>query len=105
MDEHVIANGNTTYPLPIDCKCTLLQKTHDFSLDASLYNLPEANKTHTLEKYNNKGIFIIRNPFRAIPSYRNFEYTGLMGAAPKSAFEGESKSFSYFSIIFCLLIK
>ena len=84
-----VANDSITYALPIDCGCTLLQKTHDFSLDASLYYLPEANRTHTLEQFNKKGILIIRNPFKAIPSYRNFGYTGMMGAAPKSAFEGK----------------
>lgn len=66
----------------------MLQKTHDFSLDGSLTSLPEANRTHTLDQFKGKGILIIRNPFKAIHSYRNFAYTGMTGAAPESAFTG-----------------
>ncbi len=69
-----------------------MQKTHDFSLDAVLYSLPEAQRTKTLEEFKGKGILIIRNPFKAIRSYRNFEYTGMVGAAPENAFTGESKN-------------
>jgi hypothetical protein len=68
-----------------------LQKTHDFSLDAVLYSLPEALRTKTLDEFKGKGILIIRNPFKAIRSYRNFDFTGMVGAAPESAFSGESK--------------
>lgn len=82
--------ANTSYQIPVDCGCTLLQKTHDFSLDAVLYSLPEANRTKTLEEFNGKGILIIRNPFKAIRSYRNFDFTGMVGAAPESAFSGTS---------------
>jgi len=83
--------ANTSYQIPVNCGCTLLQKTHDFSLDAVLYSLPEAQRTKTLEEFNGKGILIIRNPFKAIRSYRNFEFTGMVGAAPENAFTGESK--------------
>jgi hypothetical protein len=53
--------------------------------------LPEALRTKTLDEFKGKGILIIRNPFKAIRSYRNFDFTGMVGAAPESAFSGESK--------------
>ncbi|KAK4027065.1 hypothetical protein OUZ56_016084 [Daphnia magna] len=87
-DTQFQSKANTSYQIPVDCGCTLLQKTHDFSLDAVLYSLPEANRTKTLEEFNGKGILIIRNPFKAIRSYRNFDFTGMVGAAPESAFSG-----------------
>ena len=34
------------------------------------------------------GILILRNPFSAIRSYRNFDTGGMQGKAPNSAFEG-----------------
>jgi hypothetical protein len=91
----------------VNCGCTLLQKTHDFSLDAVLYRLPEAQRTKTLEEFKGKGILIIRNPFKAIRSYRNFEYTGMVGAAPENAFTGESKKneFLHFNLSIFDLIK
>lgn len=88
---HFYIQANTSYEIPVDCQCTLLQKTHDFSLDMGLYNLPEANKTEVINSFGGKGILIIRNPFKAIRSYRNFEFTGLTGAAPESVFQGERK--------------
>lgn len=71
----------------------MLQKTHDFSLDADLYNLLDSNRTYTLDKFKSKGILIIRNPFEAIHSYRNFAFTGMTGAAPETAFTGTCKQF------------
>ena len=75
-----------------DCKCTLLQKTHDFSLDTVLDYLPVSNRTDALDHYKRKGIFVIRNPFSAIYSYRNFNFGGLKGTAADSAFKGPSKN-------------
>lgn len=80
--------ANTSYEVGVNCGCTLLQKTHDFALDATLFHLPFANRTHTLEQFKRKGILVIRNPYNAIRSYRNFDYGGMQGMAPESAFEG-----------------
>ena len=84
--------ANSRFKVNADCKCTLLQKTHDFSLDTILDYLPVANRTQTLDHYKRKGIFIIRNPFSAIYSYRNFNFGGLKGTATDSAFKGSSKN-------------
>ena len=86
----IINIAKSTYQVPIDCGCTLLQKTHDFSLDASLFYLPEANRTHTINEFEGKGILILRNPFASIRSYRNFDSGGMQGMAPEAAFEGKS---------------
>ncbi|KAI9559232.1 hypothetical protein GHT06_016021 [Daphnia sinensis] len=84
---HSDAN-NRSYKLPTDCNCWLLQKTHDFSLYENPGRLPLANP-RTLEKFEGKGILLIRNPFKAIQSYLNFEHGGMTGLAPKSAFLGK----------------
>ena len=92
--------AGSRYQLGVDCGCTLLQKTHDFTLDAALYHLPVANRTQTLDQYKRKGILIIRNPYSAIRSYRNFRFGGMQGKAAESAFQGPSK---HFLKIFCRL--
>jgi hypothetical protein len=83
--------ANSRFKVDANCGCTLLQKTHDFSLDKVLDYLPVANRTQTLEQYQRKGIFIIRNPYSAIYSYRNFNFGGLKGTAAESAFKGPGK--------------
>jgi hypothetical protein len=50
--------------VPIDCGCTIVQKTHD--LQRNDYQ-PFINKS---------AILIIRNPYGALVSYRNFRTTG-----------------------------
>lgn len=80
--------AKSRYEVPVDCGCTLLQKTHDFSLDGRLAKSPVTNRTNVLEKFRNKGLLVIRNPFTAIRSYRNFAFGGLTGTAPESSFEG-----------------
>ena len=58
-----------------DCGCTLLEKTH------------EKNEIET--RHKQRGLLIIRNPFSAIRSYRNYVYGGLKGGAPDSYFVGK----------------
>ena len=86
----VFCPANSRYPLDNGCGCTLVQKTHDFTLDAMLYHLPYANRTQTLDHFDKKGILIIRNPFKAILAYRNFNFGGMKGLASKEEFEGIS---------------
>ena len=86
----VFCSANSRYPLDNGCGCTLVQKTHDFTLDAMLYHLPYANRTQTLDHFDKKGILIIRNPFKAILAYRNFRFGGMQGMAAKEKFEGPS---------------
>lgn len=88
----VTSTAGTTYELRRDCNCTLLQKTHDFTLFSVLYNAA-LNKTteellyRELKKFDGNGILLIRNPFKAILSYRNFAFGGDMaGMAPQEAF-------------------
>jgi hypothetical protein len=76
--------------VPPDCGCTLLQKTHDFSLDAMLFNMPLANRSHSLNQFKGQGVLILRNPFKAIRAYRNFDFGGMAGMAPNQSFIGPS---------------
>lgn len=85
--------AGSAYELKKDCNCTLLQKTHDLSLFSVLYNLAYINKTgetrrtQEVEQFRGNGILVIRNPFKAILSYRNFAFGGNMaGLAPPEAF-------------------
>ena len=99
--------ANTSYEVGVNCGCTLLQKTHDFALDATLFHLPFANRTHTLEQFKRKGILVIRNPYNAIRSYRNFDYGGMQGMAPESAFEGRGIiiTLNYFNELLIIVFK
>ena len=51
----------------------------------------------TLEHYNGKGILIIRDPYKAIKSYRNFQFGGMTGLALDSAFQGKRKAHQFIS--------
>uniref|UniRef100_A0A0N8CLT7 Rna-binding protein n=3 Tax=Daphnia magna TaxID=35525 RepID=A0A0N8CLT7_9CRUS len=82
-----------TYELNKDCNCSLLQKTHDVSLFSVIYNMAMANKStekrihQEIDQFRGDGILVIRNPFKAILSYRNFAFGGNMaGLAPVEAF-------------------
>ena len=90
IDMHAVAGSN--YQVPTDCGCTLLQKTHDLALDALLYYLPLSNRTHTVNQFDGRGILILRDPFKSIKSYRNFDYAGMQGVAPTDSFAGKGKS-------------
>jgi hypothetical protein len=50
--------------MPVDCGCTVVQKTHDFQ------------KYDCKPFVNKSAILIIRNPYKALVSYRNFVTTG-----------------------------
>ncbi len=51
--------------VPVDCGCTVLQKTHLYPQD------------HTeIESAEGVALLIIRNPYRALVSFRNFESSG-----------------------------
>ena len=81
-----------TYELDIDCRCTILQKTHDFAMKYRFSFVPAENRTHQLQEFNRQGILLIRNPFKAIITYRNYDFGGFKAVAPKESFEGVGKS-------------
>ncbi|XP_057369211.1 sialate:O-sulfotransferase 2-like [Daphnia carinata] len=92
-DELFISKAGSTYELNKDCNCSLLQKTHDLSLFSVIYNMAIANKSteqrihQEVDQFRGDGILVIRNPFKAILSYRNFAFGGNMaGLAPVEAF-------------------
>lgn len=84
--------AGSNFELRKDCNCTLLQKTHDFSLFSVLYNKAVFNQSTDIklnqeaERFHGNGILVIRNPFKALLSYRNFAFGGMAGMAPSSAF-------------------
>jgi len=75
--------------LEVGCQCSLIVKTHDL-LFGDLRQLTRQNDTNqlldTVKQFNGDGILIIRNPFDAIVSYRNFVIRKLDGHAPPEAF-------------------
>lgn len=77
------------YNISTDCGCALLHKTHDFALDGIFSGMPRENRTLMLNTYDGKGILLLRNPFRAIIAYRNFQSGNMTGAAQISDFEGK----------------
>ena len=84
--------ANSTYLLDVNCRCTMLQKTHDFtSPNGLLFRLPVRNRTDSLNYFHRQGILLIRNPFQAIISYRNYASGGFKAIAPKQLFMGRGK--------------
>lgn len=57
--------GFTGEMMPVDCGCTIVQKTHLYPQD------------HTKEEDSDgRAILIIRNPYQALVSFRHFETSG-----------------------------
>lgn len=52
------------------------------------FNTTEEEKTRVLRQFDGSGILVIRNPFKAIVSYRNFMHGGMKGKAPPENFMG-----------------
>ena len=98
----LVANGSYGVIIPQDCRCTLLKKNHDFTIFRALSNqwamkksknAPKLNIsfTETVTQFDGNAIFVIRNPFKAIISYRNFEFGVMSGMAPSDAFNHSLK--------------
>ena len=73
-----------------DCGCTTVQKTHGFAL---LGQVPTSAGARLAEvrAFGGRAILLIRNPYEAIISYRNFLYGGHTGFAPYARFHGPGK--------------
>jgi hypothetical protein len=70
-----------------DCGCTAVQKTHGFALEG-LVPVKLAQRTAEVKLFRGRGILLLRNPYEALLSYRNFLYGGHTGFAPHSQFKG-----------------
>ena len=71
-----VGNDISGHFLPRDCGCTLLKETNDFSRLGDLINMAKNGITKnalytSVNQFNGDAIFLIRNPFEAIISYRN----------------------------------
>jgi hypothetical protein len=53
--------GELTRP---DCRCTIVQKTHEY--------IPQ-EKTPNRTDFHGNGVLIIRNPYKAIISHKNYK--------------------------------
>lgn len=73
--------------VPPDCGCTAVQKTHGFALEG-LVPAGLAQRTAEVKLFRGRGILLLRNPYEALLSYRNFLYGGHTGFAPHSQFKG-----------------
>nr|XP_018917676.1 PREDICTED: WSC domain-containing protein 1-like [Bemisia tabaci] len=70
-----------------DCGCTSVQKTHGFALAGAVPKLP-TEKTAEVSLFNGRAILLLRNPYEALLSYRNYLYGGHTGFAPNNKFRG-----------------
>jgi len=73
--------------VPPDCGCTAVQKTHGFALEGFV-PAKLAQRTAEVKLFRGRGILLLRNPYEALLSYRNFLYGGHTGFAPYSRFKG-----------------
>lgn len=88
----LLLKGNSSFEISPNCGCSLLQKTHDFTLDGNLPRFTKKRLTEILDQFHGKGILIIRDPFKAIQSYRNYMFGGMKGTAPVRAFKGAGRN-------------
>lgn len=72
--------------VPPDCGCTSVQKTHGFALAGFVPH--EKKKTAEVALFNGRAVLLLRNPYEALLSYRNFLYGGHTGFAPYDRFTG-----------------
>ncbi|XP_021940466.1 WSC domain-containing protein 1-like isoform X2 [Zootermopsis nevadensis] len=87
IDRRIISKGFYGEAVPPDCGCTVVQKTHGFALDG-LVPAGLAQRTAEMKLFQGRGILLLRNPYEALLSYRNFLYGGHTGFAPHSRFRG-----------------
>jgi len=73
--------------VPPDCGCTAVQKTHGFALEGFV-PAKLGQRTAEVKLFRGRGILLLRNPYEALLSYRNFLYGGHTGFAPHSRFKG-----------------
>jgi hypothetical protein len=76
--------------VPPDCGCTSVQKTHGFAL-AGMVPPNDEQKKSEIAVFKGKGILLLRNPYDALLSYRNFLYGGHTGFAPYASFRGPGR--------------
>ncbi|XP_069693741.1 sialate:O-sulfotransferase 1-like [Periplaneta americana] len=87
IDRRIISKGFYGEAVPPDCGCTVVQKTHGFALEG-LVPVSLSQRTAELKLFRGRGILLVRNPYEALLSYRNFLYGGHTGFAPHSRFKG-----------------
>ncbi|XP_023713195.1 WSC domain-containing protein 2-like isoform X1 [Cryptotermes secundus] len=87
IDRRIISKGFYGEAVPPDCGCTAVQKTHGFALEGSV-PARLAQRTAEVKLFRGRGILLLRNPYEALLSYRNFLYGGHTGFAPHSQFKG-----------------
>ena len=66
--------------MPAECGCTIVQKTHGLFQE----------KNNKVTSFNGSGILILRNPYKALISYRNYlpDTSDHVSEVPESHFQG-----------------
>ncbi|XP_014245102.1 WSCD family member AAEL009094 [Cimex lectularius] len=85
-DRQIISKGFYGEAVPPDCGCTSVQKTHGFALAGFVPQ--EKKKSAEVLWFRGRAILLLRNPYEALLSYRNFLYGGHTGFAPNDRFRG-----------------
>ncbi|XP_065348218.1 sialate:O-sulfotransferase 2-like [Cloeon dipterum] len=86
-DRQILTRGFYGEVMPPDCGCTSVQKTHGFAL-AGMVPPTAEQKRAELTLFKGRGVLLLRNPYEAIISYRNYLYGGHTGFAPYDSFRG-----------------
>ncbi|KAK7086073.1 WSC domain-containing protein 1, partial [Halocaridina rubra] len=71
---------------PVECGCTIVVKTHGYTLGA----LPETKEKRMkiMDKFYGRGILLLRNPYDTLIAFRNYQSGGHLGIASPLAFRG-----------------
>lgn len=86
-DRNIISKGFYGEAVPPDCGCTAVQNTHGFAL-AGLVPKYKEQRSAEVTLFRGRGILLLRNPYEALLSYRNYLYGGHTGLAPEDRFKG-----------------
>ncbi|XP_046406510.1 WSCD family member AAEL009094-like [Ischnura elegans] len=86
-DRQLISKGFYGEAVPADCGCTAVQKTHGFAL-AGRVPAGAVQRAAEVALFRGRAVLLLRNPYEALLSYRNFLYAGHTGFAPHDRFRG-----------------
>ena len=75
------------------CGCTLVQKTHGYTIDGFQTTPDWSLRSRMVARHDGRAVLIIRNPYEAMLAFRNYRKAGHIGYTPDSHFVGKGGTF------------
>ena len=77
------------------CGCTLVQKTHGYTIGAPSSARSWSSRSRMVARHGGWAVLLIRNPYETLLAFRNFR-AGHIGHTPDKHFAGKGEPFSLF---------